>query len=314
MSSTVRSFAAKTPRIKRAENQQVDVSLIRYNRPIRQDMAILIAFFNPANSFRIVQNLYTVKQMLEMAQIPVYIGEVAYGEVPFVLQSSPTTQQYRTDSIMFYKENILAQLIRNLPETFTKVVLLDADILFVDPDWYKKVSDALDIYAVVQPFRYAMQLDITYRTTSTKSSVLSDLNMDTHQGYAWAFCRSWFDEYPLFEYSLIGGGDTIVSKTVLSYIDTTTISMPPHTNTRRAIGASYVDVDIVHLPHGSVQDRQYGSRHEMIKRALLRHDLSHLIDAVYRRPDWMFEWKEVCREDMNNTLLTYFKNRNDDGI
>jgi hypothetical protein len=302
MSSVIRSFSVK-PAVKK-HVKQFDLSSIRYNTPIRQDMVVLLAFFNPAHSFRIVQNVYTVKQLLELAHIPVYIGEVAYKDEPFALEPSQTTYQYRTNSIMFYKENIMAQLIDKLPDTFTKIVLLDADILFVDPDWYRKISDALDTCTVVQPFFRAFQLDMSFHLGNTKHSIFSDEN-NTHQGYVWAFQRSWLREYPLFEHSLIGGGDTVLYNNVINYRTA---------RDEHRMLCDYVNIDILHLPHGTLQNRQYGSRHTMIQQMLSRHKLATISDAVDRTSDGIFEWNPSYRSDMNEVLLTYFQNRDDDGI
>ena len=314
MSSTVRAYTGNNGKSRQKGSTSYNLSSIRYSKPEQQDMAVLLAFFNPAKSFRIVQNLYTVKQLLEMAQIPVYIGEVAYNEEPFVLSSSPTTHQYRTSSIMFYKENIMAQLIKMLPESFTKVVLLDADILFADPEWYRKVSEALDTHDVVQPYSKAMQLDVAFNVSNTKTSILSNLE-NNHEGYAWAFKRDWLTKYPLFEYALVGGGDTMVYHSLSNYTKpitfysndvSKTIDKLPFTN--------YVNVEIIHLPHGNLNNRQYGSRYEIMRSLMITFNITNLSNAVYRTPDGIFEWLPQYREKINGSLLAYFIGRNDDGI
>lgn len=314
MSSTLRSYASKSAP-QQSSGIKCDINSIRYTTPDRRDMVVLLAFFNPANSIRIIQNLYTVKQFLELANIPVYIGEVAYDTKPFVLQASPTVYQYRTSSIMFYKENIMAQLLRHLPETYTKVVLLDADILFVDTDWYRKVSEALDVYDVVQPYRTALQLDISFNVLGIKHSILSSINVNPHEGYAWAFQRSWLTKNPLFEYALIGGGDTVVYNSLSQYQNVSNIySHDVYTTSKCVPSTSYVDIEIVHLPHGILQNRQYVSRYNNIISIMKKLSIMRLSDAVYRTPDGIFEWKHEYRSYINNELYNYFAARNDDGI
>jgi hypothetical protein len=313
MSSTVRSYGAKITN-KPTKSTPYNLSSIRYSKPEQQDMAIILAFFNPAKSFRIIQNLYTVKQLLEIAEIPVYIGEVAYKEEPFVLPSSSTTYQYRTSSVMFYKENIMAQLIKKLPDNFTKVVLLDADILFVDPGWYTQVSASLDTYDVIQPFRTAVQLDISFHIVNMTESIVSNFK-NKHEGYAWAFKRSWLEKYPLFEYALVGGGDTMVYHSLSNYINVKTFYSHDVTNTIDTLPlVSYVDLEIIHLPHGNLNNRQYGSRYEIIKSLMKSFDIKRLSDAVYRTSDGIFEWVPQYRDKINEALLAYFVSRNDDGI
>ena len=306
---------ARAPVMSYQSTQLYDITSIRYNTPELQDMAVIMAFFNPAKSFRIIQNLYTIKQLLEMSGIPVYIGEIAFNDAPFVLPPSSTTYQYRTSSIMFYKENIMTQVLKHVPETFTKVVLLDADILFVDPEWYRKLSDALNTYDVVHPYCIAHRLNISFQVNNTDFSVLAGGNSP---GFAWAFRRSWLQTHPLFEYALVGGGDTMVYLSLSNYAKyTSTLKLykpdiPKLTSAPPS--ASYVDLEILHLPHGSLTNRQYGSRYERIESIMSTHNISALSQAVYRTHDGIFEWKPEYRDAMNVALLDYFTKRNDDGI
>ena len=314
MSSAVRYYVNKNVNSKPKNTITYSLSSIRYSKPEQQDMVILLAFFNPAKSFRIMQNLYTVKQLLEMAEIPVYIGEVAYKEEPFVLPPSSTTYQYRTSSIMFYKENIMVQLIKKLPDNFTKVVLLDADILFTDPDWYTKVSESLDVYDIVQPYSKAIQLDVSFNVGNTKTSILYNFD-NKHEGYAWAFKRSWLEKHSLFEYALVGGGDTMIYHSLSNYTNVKTLYSHDVTNTIVTPPlASYVDLEILHLPHGNLNNRQYGSRYEIIKSLMKLFNIHRLSNAVYRTSDGIFEWFPQYKDQINESLLAYFVDRNDDGI
>ena len=41
---------------------------------------------------------------------------------------------------------------RIIPFQFKKVMFLDADVVFDNPNWYSDVSEALDAYDAVHPF------------------------------------------------------------------------------------------------------------------------------------------------------------------
>ena len=293
------------------------ISDMRYDAPVIPDMAIVMAFFNPGKSFRIIQNLYTIKQMLELSDIPFYVGEIAYNDVPFVLKNGPNIYQYRTSSLMFYKENLMTQVIKKLPESFTKVLILDADIVFLDADWYNKVSQALNTHNVIQPFYNALQLNMTYGVEHTKQTVFAPICTEKpmHEGYAWAFQRKWLEEHPLFEYAIVGDGDTVLWNSVMNVnsID------PIYQYDKEHIvisnpSCSYVNVNIAHLPHGAQKKRNYDIRTNIVGKIMKMFKITKLSDMLYRSDDGVFEWNIKYRDLINAEFVAYFKDREDDGI
>ena len=103
-----------------------------YATPTTPDMAVLMTYFNPANSVRILQNFLQVRYFLQKAAIPLYTAELAFNESPFLLKDA--TVQFRTTSYMFYKENLIKLLTATIPTTYTKLCILDADIMFEQAD------------------------------------------------------------------------------------------------------------------------------------------------------------------------------------
>lgn len=87
--------------------------LTHYYEPIVKDMVVMIPFFNPLQSTRLLQNFLTVRETLECAGIPYQIGELA-----MLLFHWPRRRRYnniglyRSASYGFYKEAILNSLIR----------------------------------------------------------------------------------------------------------------------------------------------------------------------------------------------------------
>ena len=106
--------------------------LKHYAEPTTADMAVLMTYFNPANSVRILQNFLQVRYFLQKAAIPLYTAELAFNESPFLLKDA--TVQFRTTSYMFYKENLIKLLTATIPTTYTKLCILDADIMFEQAD------------------------------------------------------------------------------------------------------------------------------------------------------------------------------------
>ena len=291
---------------------------IRYDSPIKKDMAILIPFFNPVGSKKLVENLGKILDTLRVAAIPTFVGEIVFepdvksGQCQQEHRGSVTVETFKSNSYMFYKENILRIMICNLPTNFTKVCSLDADILFGDPAWYDKLSSALNSYTCVQPFYKAYLLN---KKNIWVDAIQSSLSGGVHPGYAFAAQRSFFQEWPLFDYALIGGGDNILFSFIM---DTKKKIESPYAldvqEWERPVNSrvSYLDMKIYHLYHGTIENRQYSERKVTLAQQLQSLGIEKISEATERRGDGILEWKPEFRQTLNSVLQTYFSNRKDD--
>jgi hypothetical protein len=298
---------------------------IVYATPKCTDTAVLIVFFNPSGSFRILQNLLYVKQQLERSSIPLFIGELAYHEAPHMINAegkgkgkgaSTTVFQFRSASYMFSKENLLnAMLAKDELKSYSKYVIMDCDIVFDTCDWVDGISIALDTYDVIQPYQYANVLNLKFKSEAVKTGIVYEPAFG-HPGYVWAFRRDWFDSVGgLYEYALIGGGDICFANMigVLPKLITNVYKhdLPPHTSSTTK--TSYLPYTIWHLPHGQQEKRQYNERMTAIRSAMTALRIDCLQNAVDRGSDGIFEWKPMYSAHLNSVLLNYFKSREDDG-
>jgi hypothetical protein len=286
-----------------------------YDPPIKPDMVVVMAFFNPAKSLRILQNILLVNSLFERSKIPFFIGEIAFNDDPYVFPTAENIVQYRSESFMFYKENLINLLVAKLPHEFTKIVMLDADIVFYEPNWYTVVSQKLDTCAVIQPFQKANYLNQQFQVIQIKQS-LSASPSNGHTGFAWAFQRSWLTANPLFEYTVIGGGDSILKARILQ-----TPLMSVHKkyekdynayNPKRAEPLGFCPLTIYHLPHGVKENRQYDTRDNDLGTKFSALKIASVSDAVKRRDDGLLVWKDAYRTELNKLMKTYFTKRNDD--
>jgi hypothetical protein len=281
-----------------------------YSTPKCTDTAVLMVFFNPTGSFRIIQNILYVKQQLAAATIPFFIGELAYNTAPHVI---PGAFQFRSSSYMFSKENLLnAMLAKDELKAYSKYVIMDCDIVFDTNDWIDGISAALDTYDIIQPYQYANVLNLKFKSIQVKPSITYKASTG-HTGYVWAFRRDWYHRVGgLYEYALIGGGDTCLSYmcgfTFLSatrgYIDDIPSSVQK---------ISYLPYTIWHMPHGLSEKRQYKERMDIIRLTMKSLRIDRLRNAVDRGADGIFEWKPQYKTHLNSVLLNYFKSREDDG-
>jgi hypothetical protein len=294
--------------------------LAPYSTPTRDDCAVVIPFFNPTGSFRMIQNVLLCTQRMKTANIPVFVVELANAEANFVFPASPTVFHYVSESIMFYKENLLVVAERLLPNTYTKILLLDSDILFQEPSWYDSLSIALDTHDVVQPFRHAHFLNSTFRTIECVHSLFappSPLAPFEHTGFGWAFRRDWYACAGVFEYALIGGGDTLLAMR-LRHAGVCHRGYKEDFGSLAAIPSGtrvgFVNVTVYHLFHGPRERRQYASREEMLWRHMQTNRIAKLSTIVQRRDDGILEWIPLHRGAMNALMKSYFTGRSDDDV
>jgi hypothetical protein len=308
---------------------------INYNIPKCNDIAVVMVFFNPASSIRIQQNILYVYNQLTNAKIPTFIGELCFNNDAPLFQESDNVFIFKSESYMFYKENLINRVIekQQLSE-FKKYVILDADIIFEEVDWLDKISEALNNYDIIQPYDRAYRLSKNF-TIENEMKSMCKVNISGHPGYVWAFTRNWYDNHNgLFEYALIGGGDAVLSyivgvtnvihKLYKLCIDKSNIvngdTMNSDKNNNKENNkinkdkVGYINTTIYHLPHGPIVKRQWGTRMIDLERALLSLGIKNIYDATEINEYGVIEWKKQYKKIMNDTLLQYFKNREDDNF
>jgi len=296
-------------------------SRIQYEEPIIKDMAIILVYFNPTNSIRIIQNILFVKNSLEICKIPFYIAELAFNDEPYLFTRANNIFQYRTTSYMFYKENLIYSILKFLPDTIIKICTLDADIMYDNPKWYEIISNTLNTYNVCQPYNIAFRLNIDFTVYSYAQSCI-DASVNYSTGFAWAFKKDWFINNGFFEYAVIGGGDSIFYKYVMFHIQSTIYKSKIYNDeyskylkTReKSPPVCSINLNIYHLFHGLLDNRQYSTRHGLFEIKINSLNLSNISELFIRRDDNILEWNPKFKNEMNTFMKTYFMNRQDDSV
>jgi len=293
-----------------------DIQKMRYVEPKNSDLAIGLVYFNAVKSKRLLMNYLYIKERLKIAKIPVFTIEM-YEDVPEISDAI----HVKTDFILFQKERLCHLLEKYIPESYPKLMFMDCDLIFGNPNWYNEVSEKLSHFDVVQPFSRAIWLDLTYKKRMKERLPIAFYNKlgtipnsggigGYHPGFAWGFNRAWFRANGFFQYAILGDGDTISSTIWFNY---------PHfeykqflldaVNTYRASIAMpntcFVDGTVYHLWHGDSKKRQYSSRRKIFKdvydiRAILKVDTNGL-----------FSLKD---DALKPQIRAYFTKRDDDGL
>jgi hypothetical protein len=289
-----------------------DVALSNYKKLWKHDMAVCLVYFNSAKSKRLLMNYFYMLEKLKLANIPTYTLELYYDQ-PEIKNAF----HVKGESFLFHKERLCRLIEKKVSWIYQKIVFMDADIVFNDPNWYSEVSQLLNKHDVVQPFTTAMWSDITYtEALQTRSTVLlaekgGKYDPTLHPGFAWAFKRSWFRKVGFFDYGITGSGDTLSSAAWLDLKFPAGYLQPalkptfdefcklPKPRITHASGT------ITHLWHGSKQNRKYVERHAILK------GIADIRKIVRVSKAGVFE---LLDPEVNNKLKLYFVEREDDGF
>lgn len=290
--------------------------LSQYANPTVQDMAIIMAYFNPIRSIRIHQNLLLISQKLEASKIPFYIVELAYEQQPFLLEASHNIIRLRSDTYMFYKELMVSIAIERLPTQFTKICLLDADVVFDDPAWYDVVSHRLEDLDVCQCFERTFLLNNTLSEPERSYECFMKRGYPGgHPGFVWAFKRTIAKQLIPESLSLIGSGDTIIAREGICSFAFHKDSAEKYVAQLPKLKRGYLyDMDIYHLFHGDFNKRQYVSRYTIVAEYLNSIGVTLLSEILVKNADGLYEIIPKYRVGFNNVMLKMFKQRDDDGI
>jgi hypothetical protein len=300
-----------------------------YIQPKCTDTAILIAFYNPVPFKRILNNALYIIKILKEKQIPCYVVECVFDDRKPELPHADL--HVRSNSYMFYKEQLMNKLEAIVPEQYTKLVFLDADIVFDSPDWVDQISIALDRNDIIQPYDKACWLmpgnkiirswKYSYGHAMLKNIPITQSNIHIyHPGFAWAFKRKMFRNLGgFYPNAIIGGGDMLFTFNFFQdvipeywYKNTMITTLPiqawPEYHARfkqHAPKVGTIDIRALHLFHGLSLNRQYKTRYQKFA----HHFTGSWDQYITYNTDGLTEFKDPKDRHL---LLPYFKERNED--
>jgi 8-oxo-dGTP pyrophosphatase MutT (NUDIX family) len=302
------------------------------------DLWVITSYFNPCRYRSKRENFDAFIAGMEEVGANVLTVELAFGDDEFELEPSDSVLQLRGGGVMWQKERLLNVVAAALPESCTKVGWFDGDLVFDDPDWLKKTSEALDEYAVVQPFSTAVRLKRGNKDDGTGENYESFAAMYVddpqpaktgeffqhgHTGYAWAARRELFEECGLYDACLTGSGDHLMAHAFANAVSHSPC-MPRMIGTAPRYVAHFNDwaakvervVDgklgvvpgrVLHLWHGDLVDRRYSLLNQQFK----TFDFDPDRDLRYDE-NGLWEWDQASAP-MRAWANELFRMRNEDG-
>jgi hypothetical protein len=254
---------------------------------------------------------------------------------------------------LWFKENMINIGISRLPSDWKYVAWIDADMLFVRPDWAQETLHQLQHYKFVQMFSQIQNMGSDYRPISAHHSVSFvnnwkhnrwtdiDKNKKTDYSYpyvsdmagtrkwygppggAWAARREAINEVGgIIDTAVLGSGDVYMAASLVGELNfylnkgfTKEYSRNlmlwqerAEKHIRRNVG--YVDGMLIHYYHGSVTNRGYENRNDI----LIKNKFNPDTDL---KKDWQGLWQLVDHGDersigLRDGIRSYFRQRNED--
>lgn len=313
------------------DNFKISLFHTPYERPSITDMLVIVPFFNPCNSVRMLQNMLLVKNKLEQSKIPFVVIHCLFPNSIPLGDESDNYIIVRSNSYAFLKENLANIVIKKRIDSFDKFLIHDSDILFDNKNWYEKVSLSLNDADIVQPFQTFKNLDKNFLNISREGSSLFAVyqrrpnKIDVllgHPGYLIAFTKDYWKSHGYPEENLIGGGDTLICSLALK-----TKLFEKHHNFEHMnfmynkyykdlkIRTKFVKGIIYHLYHNIGYNRQYTTRYFILNNYIKENTpYTNITDIIKRNKDGVYEWIDEIRDEINNDILNYFATRQDDEI
>ena len=135
---------------------------LQLDKPKKKDLDIcaVTTYFNPAGFSNKIINFR--RFVADLGNIHLLVVALAYGNSPHEVNAFDADEVHflRTEESnrIFQKENLINIGIKRLPAFCKKVVWVDADVTFVNPNWVQDTSKKLDSFDIVQPFSIGVRL------------------------------------------------------------------------------------------------------------------------------------------------------------
>ena len=216
-------------------------SLLYQDKYKTHSEAIIIScYFNPQN------NPYRLKAFNafydSIKHLNHRIVECVIGDSEPQLPVNENISRVYTKNLLWHKESLLNNIVKNLDPKYKYVFWVDADVIFSNKNWLVESVQELQYKNILQPFEYCIHLENGeqpsdfpvghYRPMSTNpvlkhprmwrsfcANYVTDrltsqnevYDIHGHVGFAWGARREVLDLCPLYDRALVGGADHIIA-------------------------------------------------------------------------------------------------------
>ena len=309
------------------------VESILNNDPISKTLHVIMVISNPCQfARRYILAKQFRQRMEETSNVLLYIVELAYGDQKFHVTDSLNKRhlQVKADIPLWHKENMINMGVKLLPKSWKAMAWIDGDIEFDSSSWaldtLKILNGSKDI---VQLFSHAIDMNrnenamsifpsFGFQYTKKREYGRTGINM-WHPGFAWASTRKAYQKMGgLYQMSILGSGDHNMSFSLIgNYLQSLNENMTQDYKNSveefqknvKGLRLGYVPGVIRHYFHGSKKNRKYSERWKV-----LADNLYEPSKHMTLRSDGLLIPTSSCPQKLLDDILSYFAQRNEDGI
>jgi hypothetical protein len=290
---------------------------------MNSELGLVACYFNPCKYARRHQNYLDFYECLGAHKKDLITVELAFDDQVFDLEALDNRLALRTKTLVWQKEALLNVGIREAVNRGYKYICwLDADISFNEADWYNRILNALDTHNLVQVFEVLKRFDDEDTFQVMKSTAASIGNVSEATGFGWACPSSFFEDCMLYDKMIVGGGDTLIyaagngvleewlRKRVTTYRHSVGIvdwANRWYAKTQGRVG--YAKNRIETFYHGTIQNRNYLNRYEILRASSFDPVRDITVDEV----TGLLEWLDTSKVGLQDDIRDYFVSRQEDG-
>ena len=280
-------------------------------------LAILTTHFNIAGYTTPRENYFRFRDNL--GDVPLFTAELSFDDQFYIDDALHLKGEEK--HMMWQKERMLNVLLDSLPEEYTSVAWIDADIIFHEKDWYDRTLKALEFNKVVQMFSQVEALNKQGRIVEVHPSFMwnhaeSGSTKILRTGHAWAAQRKYLSR-GFMDQEIIGGGDAVMMRSWMGlWLDPQAKKINNEWKKNFLIegrkrykevqgNVGYVVGGCTHLYHGSRKNRQYTERAAI----LAKNNYDPNEDIVLDGNLWAWN---TDKPEMHQKVKGYFFDRKED--
>ena len=257
----------------------------------RQDnpLYVILPYFNYCG-FKSRRRLFIecVRRLEKTPGIRIVISE-ALGPAPLPRMCLNGEQfRFNIRDKIWIKESLINMVVPKLPADWLNIAWIDADLTFLNADWVKDTVKQLKTNEVVQLFQTVINLgpkgeclkmDKGFGYMHKESGtpyVTNDKYGFWHPGYAWACSRwAWEKMGGLVDWAILGSADRHMA---MAWIKRSKDSYPGNINKKykmlldvfearcKNFRLSYTPGTVIHHWHGSLTNRRYKERWQILSK------------------------------------------------
>lgn len=302
------------------------------------EFVAITTFFNPAKFESLHHNYFIFEEQLKRQGVELITVECAFGDDPYQIPAGKNVYHLRSNSIMWQKERLINYGISKLPDDCKYFGWLDCDVLFSVDNWvdlaieksqeseivqlYKRISYLPQGHEEWKGEKVCMLQSVIWQKIIHKNWLqrrrIKELPFST-PGFAWSARRETFEDIGIYDRNIIGSGDTFLvdcfleSWDIHGYAEKFTEGMKKDMMQwkslldEKKVKCDFIPIDIYHLWHGSLKNRKYMDRHDIV----LKYDYDPAKDIVLEGD--VFEWASD-KIGMHEDIEGYFHERQEDNL